>query len=95
MIKDNKLLEKYNEIWNKVSNTIKKLFDSEPLYNEKYLKTKVKSYDGKINTNFRNDKMPKEGSHCICLSVILIDSVFKMRMYFRIVFRIVYSIQVF
>ena len=95
MIKDNKLLEKYNEIWNKVSNTIKKLFDSEPLYNEKYLKTKVKSYDGKINTNFRNDKIPKEGSHCICLSVILIDSVFKMRMYFRIVFRIVYSIQVF
>ena len=95
MIKDNKLLEKYNEIWNKVSNTIKKLFDSEPLYNQKYLKTKVKSYDGKINTNFRNDKMPKEGSHCICLSVILIDSVFKMRMYFRIVFRIVYSIQVF
>ena len=87
MIKDNKLLQKYNEIWNKVSNTIKKLFDSEPLYNEKYLKTKVKSYDRKINTNFRNDKMPKEGSHCICLSVILIDSVFKMGMgikYFRI-----------
>ena len=22
--------------------------------------------------------MPKEGSHCICLSVILIDSVFKI-----------------
>ena len=35
-----KLLEKYNEIWNKVNNTIKKGVDSESLYNEKYLRTK-------------------------------------------------------
>ena len=28
-MKNEKLLEKYNEIWNKVSNTIKKGFDSE------------------------------------------------------------------
>ena len=25
-----------------------------------------------------HDNVPKEGSHCICLSVILIDPVFKM-----------------
>ena len=36
------LLEKYNKIWDKVSNTIKKQFDSEPVYNEKYLKIKSK-----------------------------------------------------
>ena len=42
------MLEKYNEIWDRISNTIKKGFDSEPVYNEKYLKTKVKSYKGKI-----------------------------------------------
>ena len=41
------------------------------------LKTKIKSYDGKANTIFHNDKTPKEGSYCICLSVVLIDSVFK------------------
>ena len=45
-------------------------------FNEKYLKTKIKSYEGKTNTNFCGDKMPK-GSQVICLSVILIDSVFK------------------
>ena len=28
----------------KVSNSIKKRFDSESVYNEKYLKTKIKSY---------------------------------------------------
>ena len=32
--------------------------------------------DCKINTNFRDNGMTKEGFHCICLSVILIDSVF-------------------
>ena len=36
------------------------------------------SYEEKINTNFHNDKMPKKDSHCIFLSVILIDSIFKM-----------------
>ena len=40
LIKDDKLLEKYNEIWEKVSNIIYKEFDSNPVYNEKYIKTK-------------------------------------------------------
>ena len=31
----------------------------------------------KIKTNFHNNKTPKEGSQFICLSVILIDSVFR------------------
>ena len=77
LMKDEKLLEKYNEIWRKVSNIIKKQFDSKPVYNDKYIKTKIKSYNGKINTNFHNNNIPKEGSQCICLSVILIDSVYK------------------
>ena len=51
LIKDEKLLQKYNEICKKVGNIIKKEFDSKPVYNEKYTKTKVKSYNGKINTN--------------------------------------------
>ena len=71
-IKNNGLLEKYNEIWEKVTNSIKKEFNSEPVYNKKYLKTRIKSYKGKINTNFLNNKIPKEGSQCIFLSVILI-----------------------
>ena len=76
-IKDDELLEKYIETWEKVKNNLKKEFDSEPVYNEKYLKAKIKSYNGNINTNFHNNKIPKEDSKCICLSVILIDSVFR------------------
>ena len=67
------MLGKYNEIWTKVSNSIKNEFNSEPVCNKKYLKTKIKSYKGKINTKFYNNKIPKEGSQRICLSVILID----------------------
>ena len=66
-----------NTIWEKVKNSLKKEFDSEPVYNEKYLKAKIKSYNGKISTNLHDNKIPKEGSQLICLSVILINSVFR------------------
>ena len=75
LIKDEKLLGKHNEIWKEVSNLIKQKTDSKPVYNEKYLKTKTKSYIGKINTNFHNNKKLKEGSQCISLSVVQIESV--------------------
>ena len=52
LVKDHGFLEKYNEIWTKVSNSIKNTFNSEPVYNEKYLNTKLKSYKKKINTNY-------------------------------------------
>ena len=37
MIKDDELLERYNKILEKISNSIKEELDSEPLYNKKYL----------------------------------------------------------
>ena len=70
--------ETNNEILEKVNKSIKKEFDSELICSEKYLKTKIKSYKGKINTSFHNNKIPKEGSQCICLSVILIDSIIRI-----------------
>ena len=77
MIKNDKLLEKHNKNWDKVSNSMKKALDNKPIFNEKYLKTKIKFYEKKINTNFHGGKVPKQSSQCICLSVILVDSVFK------------------
>ena len=76
LIKNDEFLEKYYEIWDRVSNSITNGFDSEPVYNEKYLGTKIQFYERKLITNFHGDKVPKEGSQCICLSVILIDSTF-------------------
>ena len=39
----------------KVSNIIKKETDTKPVYNKKCLKTKTKSYNGKLSTNFHNN----------------------------------------
>ena len=40
---------------------------------KKYIRTKKKSYKGKINTINHNGKMLKQGSHCILLSIVLIN----------------------
>ena len=55
-------------------------FDSEPVYggNDKYIKTKIKSYEGRMNTNFQGKKIPKENTSYKCLSLIMLDSVIKV-----------------
>ena len=55
---------------------MKKKIDSEHVCNENCLMAKKRSYEGKINTNFHSDQVPKVCSQDIFLSVILIDSVF-------------------
>ena len=65
----------------KLKTASKKEFGSEPVCNEKYLKAKMKSYNGKISTNFLNTNRLKEGSQFTCLSVILNDSVFRTGKY--------------
>ena len=54
-----------------------KNFDSEPAYgdNDKYIKTTIKSYGDKINTNFQGKKIPKENASYDCFSLITLDSV--------------------
>ena len=73
LIEGDDLLEKYNTIWDKFSANIKKEFDSEPVYNKKLLKTKIKSYSDEA-TDFHNKEIPKAGADCTCLAVITIDS---------------------
>ena len=53
LIEDDDLLEKYDTIWDKVRADIKKEFDSNPVYNKKILKTKIKSH-GDAVTDFYN-----------------------------------------
>ena len=58
LVNDKKLLIKFNEIWGKILKNIRrKKFDSDPAFDKKYLKTKIKSYKGRISTNF-NVKVP-------------------------------------
>ena len=52
-------------------------FNSKTTYgdDDKYIKTKIKTYADIIITNFHNKKMPKEKVPCKCLSIIMLDSV--------------------
>ena len=49
-----------------------------PLYDKKYIKVKVREYNGVIKTNFWGDKIPKEGVYHTCTYCICIDSVMRM-----------------
>ena len=79
IVKDKKLLKKYTKIWETIEGLMKINFESKPVYgdDDKYIKTKIKTYAGSIITNFHNKKMPKEKAPSKCLSIIMIDSVFK------------------
>ena len=76
LIKDEKLLMKYCTMKQDWKNFEKKKFHSAPVFNDKYLKIEIRSYNKKITTNFHG-KAPKEGLVFLCLSAIAIDSVFK------------------
>ena len=71
---DNKLLKKYNKIWKKVVHLMNIVeFDSHPVYgdSDKYIKTKLKMYEDRVNTNFQGKKVPKENASYNCLSLIM------------------------
>ena len=75
-VSDHKLLKKYKKIWEKVGNLLNIEFDSEPVYGDvdKYIKTKIKTYRDKVNTNFQGQKVPKENASYKCISLIMLDS---------------------
>ena len=49
-------------------------FHSQPIYDDKYAKTKVKTFNSMINTLFSGDKIPKERTHYACITAICTES---------------------
>ena len=78
MIKDDEVWDKYDNIWNVIKDKLGIKFHSEPVYEYKYLKTKVREYDGEIRTNFFGNDVPKANIHFTCIACITIDSVTRM-----------------
>ena len=77
IVKNKQILKKYTKIRKTIEGLMKINFESKPVYgdDDKYIKTKIKTYADSIITNFHNKKMPKEKAPCKCLSIIMIDSV--------------------
>ena len=49
-----------------------------PVYDEKYVKAKVKESNDVVKTNFLGNEISKENVHYVCLACITIDSVMRM-----------------
>ena len=78
MIKDDKVWDKYDKIWNVIKDKLGIKFHSEPVYEYKYLRVKVREFDDMIKTNFLGNDVPKENMHYTCIACITIDSVMRM-----------------
>ena len=58
-VKDEKLLKRNNKIWDNVSKSNQKEFNSKPVNNKKYLKTEIKPCKDKFKTDFNENGIPK------------------------------------
>ena len=78
-VNDKQLLKICNKIWEKIERLMITEFDSEHIYGDKYIKTKIKTYEDSRTTNFYNEKgskkIPEEKIPCKCLSIIILDSI--------------------
>ena len=70
LIKNSEVWEKYEDIWNVIKNKLKMniKFHSQPIYGNKYLKAKVREFDGNIKANFLGNSLPKENTYYTCIA---------------------------
>ena len=66
VIKDDDESGNYNEIWEKIKETLNVKFHNMPVYDEKYIKAKIREFNGVIKTNFVAMKYQKK--MCITLA---------------------------
>ena len=77
LIKNSEVWEKYEDIWDVIKNKLSIKFHSQPIYENKYSKAKVRELDGSIKINFLGNNIPKENTYYICIACITLDSVLK------------------
>ena len=77
VIKDDDVLDKYNEISDKIKEALSIKFHSTRVYDEKYIKAKVREFSGVIKTNILVGKIPKGSMHYTCIACITIDFVMR------------------
>ena len=78
MVKEDDVLNKYYKCWDKIEKKLNIKYHSMPVYDETYIKAKVREFDGKIKANFLGDEVPKENMYYTCIACMTIDSVMRM-----------------
>ena len=73
-VDDKKLLEKYKAIWTNIENLKSIELNALPVYDYRYLKTKIRTFGDKVCTNFRGLNVPEDDIECESFTVISIES---------------------
>ena len=73
LIKGNEVWDKYDKIWDVIKDKLGINFHSKTVYEYRYLKAKVREFDGVIKTNFLGNDVPKENMHYTYIACITID----------------------
>ena len=73
LINDDEVWDKFDKIWDVIKNKPGIKFYSKPVYEYRYLKDKVREFDGVIKTNFLDNDVPKENMHYTCIAHITIE----------------------
>lgn len=66
------IIKKFNKIWKQTINTYGHELDSQPVFDKKYMKPKLKKYVDKVNTH---NETPREKIHYFCNRASCVDSV--------------------
>ena len=75
-IDDEKLLEKCKAIWTKIEDLKNIELNALPVSDDKYIKSKVRTYGYKVFANFRWFNVPEDDIECESFIVISIDYLF-------------------
>ena len=78
LIKNDEVWQTHEDIWGVIKNKLNIKFHSQPIYENKYLKAKVREFNGNIKTNFLGNNVPNENTYYTCIACIALDSVLKM-----------------
>ena len=71
-----KLLEKYKAIWTKIQNLKNIELNALPVYDYRYIKTKIRTYGNKVYTYFRGLNVPEDDIEFESFTIISIDFLF-------------------
>ena len=73
LIENDDFLEQCNTIWDKVNSDLKNEFDSKPICNKEFLKTKMKFHGDEV-TDFYDKEIPKVDTNQTCLYFLALIS---------------------
>ena len=78
MYDEDKLLKTYKAIWTRIEDLQNIELDTLPVYDDRYIKTKIKTHGDKVYTNFPGLNVPEDGVECKSFShfyfLIICDS---------------------